>query len=326
LNRIRLSKLIALSIGLLCIFLAYNYNKSATYQTSGPIFGTYWKLVSTEYVPDSLIKSIDNELNRIDLIASNYKTASELSFINQSPINREIKISFDMYSLLSFAENLNQKTNGFYDITLGSLVINEGFGPKKAMIANPILVSNKRFEFISNSSIIKKDNFQFDLSSIAKGYAVDAIAQLLISADRNNFLIDIGGEIIANGSKHGAPWIIGIQDPSTINNKASIEIYSNDFLAVATSGEYRNYKLNDDGVLGSHTFNPKTKQSIKNKSYSVTVVSEHSSMVADAWATALNVLGPEQGIKVANKQDVSVMYIMQENNNLIKSDSWNYSD
>ena len=325
-NRILLSKLLALIIGLGCIYVAYNYNKSATYQASGSIFGTYWKLVSTEYVPDTLIKSINDELNRIDLIASNYKATSELSRINQSPINKEINISSDMYLLLNFAEKLHQITNGLYDITLGSLVINEGFGPKKAMTNNTILVSKKRFKFVANNSIIKKDNFQFDLSSIAKGYAVDLIAKILIKAGRSNFLLDIGGEMIVNGSKHGVPWVIGIQDPSSIENQSIFEIHTNNFLAIATSGEYRNYKLNDDGILESHTFNPKTKNSIKDKSYSVTVTSKKSAMFADAWSTALNVLGPENGIKVANEQDVSVMYIMQENQIMIKSNSWNYSD
>ena len=310
----------------MCVFIAYSYNKSATYEASGSIFGTYWKLVSTEYIPDSLIRSIKDELNRIDLIASNYKVTSELSRINKSTINKEINISPEMYLLLSFGENLNQITNGLYDITLGSLIINEGFSPKKPMINNTIFVSKKRFKFVSDNSIIKNDNFQFDLSSIAKGYAVDLISELLIKSGRFNFLIDIGGEIIANGSKHGDPWVIGIQDPSSVVNQATIEIYSNNFLAIATSGEYRNYKLNNDGTLITHTFNPKTKNSIKDKSYSVTVISEDSAMFADAWSTALNVLGPEKGIKIANEQEVPVMYIMQENQIMIKSNSWNYSD
>lgn len=325
-NRITLSKLIALAVGISCIFLAYNYNKSATYEISGSIYGTYWKLVSTEYIPDTIKKSIENELARIDLVASNYKTSSELSIINETPINKKIDISSDMFSLLRFAENIHQITDGFYDVTLGSLIINEGFGPEATMIDSTIPVSKKRFEFLSNNSIVKKDNFQFDLSSIAKGYAVDAISQLLTKANRNNFLIDIGGEIIVNGSKHGDPWVIGIQNPSTFKNQSSIEIYSTDFLAVATSGEYRNYKLNEDGHLVSHTFDPETEESIIDKSYSVTVVSIESSMAADAWATALNVLGPERGIKTANEQGISVMYIMQEDNIMIKSESWNYSD
>ena len=98
------------------------------------------------------------------------------------------------------------------------------------------------------------------------------------------------------------------------------------FLAIATSGEYRNKKINNNGEIISHTFNPFTQLSIKDKSYSVTVVSEKSSMVADAWATALNALGPKKGIDLANEQDIAVMYIMKEQNNIIKSKSWNYSD
>ena len=309
-----------------CILLAYNYNKSATYKISGSIYGTYWQLVSTTYISDSLKKSIKDELKRIDLIASNYKKDSELSRINKASVNEKILISSDMYSLLSFAESLYQITDGFYDITLGSLVIQQGFGPDNAMIENTIPVSLKRFNLISNNTLIKNDNFQFDLSSIAKGYAVDKIAELLVQSNRKNFLFDVGGEIISSGSKHGVPWLIGIQNPSITQNQSVMEVSSSDYLAVATSGEYRNQKINDSGDIISHTFVPNTKLSIEDKSYSVTVASDKSSMSADAWATALNVLGPEKGIKLANEQDIAVMYIMQKDQNIIKSKSWNYSD
>jgi thiamine biosynthesis lipoprotein len=326
LNRLALSKLIAIVVGIICIFFAYNHNKSATYQISGPIYGTYWKLVSTEYIPDKLQKSIEDELARIDYIASNYKKSSEISKINEALISINIPISSEMYFILSFAESLNNITDGFYDVTLGSLVIEKGFGPPSTMVANTVPISKKRYDFISNNTIIKNDNFQFDLSSIAKGYAVDAISQLLIDANRNNYLIDIGGEIVINGSKHGTPWVIGIQNPSSNQNQSIKEIIRAGFLAIATSGEYRNKIINDNGEIVSHTFNPTTQLSIKDKSYSVTVVSEKSSMIADAWATALNALGPERGIDLANEQDIAVMYIMQEQNIIIKSNSWNYSD
>ncbi len=309
-----------------CILLAYNYNKSATYKISGSIYGTYWQLVSTTYISDSLKKSIKDELKRIDLIASNYKKDSELSRINKASVNEKILISSDMYSLLSFAESLYQITDGFYDITIGSLVIQQGFGPDNAMIENTIPVSLKRFNLISNNTLIKNDNFQFDLSSIAKGYAVDKIAELLVQSYRKNFLFDVGGEIISSGSKHGIPWLIGIQNPSITQNQSIMEVSSSDYLAVATSGEYRNQKINNSGDIISHTFVPNTKLSIEDKSYSVTVASDKSSMSADAWATALNVLGPEKGIKLANEQDIAVMYIMQKDQNIIKSKSWNYSD
>ena len=325
-NRLTVSKSIALIVGAICIVFAYNYNKSATYKISGPIYGTYWQLVSTEYISDPLKQSIEGELARIDLIASNYKESSELSKINAAPLGEEIDISSDMYSLLSYAEQLYQITDGLYDVTVGSLVIENGFGPANTANPNTIPVSKERFDLISNNRIIKNDNFQFDLSSIAKGYAVDSIAKLLINSNRNNFLIDIGGEIIVNGSKHGAPWIIGIQNPLITQNQSITEILRTDFLAVATSGEYRNKKINDAGDVISHSFTPKNEQSILDQSYSVTVASEESSMNADAWATALNVLGPEKGIILANDHGVAVMYIMAKENIKIKSKSWNYSD
>lgn len=325
-NRLAISKLIAIAVGIICILFAYNYNKSATYQISGSIYGTYWKLISTEYITDALKNEIEEELSRIDYIASNYKKTSEISRINSAPVNQLINVSQEMYSLLSFAENLNQVTDGYYDVTLGGLVIENGFGPTDAMTENALPTSNKRFDFVSANAIVKNDNFQFDLSSIAKGYAVDSISKILLQANRNNFLIDIGGEIIVNGSKHGAPWVIGIQNPSSINNQSVIEILRTGFLAIATSGEYRNTKLNDSGQIISHTFIPSTKKSIENKSFSVTVISEKSSMIADAWATAMNVMGPQKGIKLANQEGIAAMYIMPEENNIIKSNFWNYSD
>jgi len=325
LNRLVISKFIALLIGLACIGLAYNYNKTATYQVSGTIYGTYWKLVSTEYISDTLKQSIQNELERIDLIASNYKIESELSAINKKPVNTELRISPEMAKLLTYAEQLHELTEGYYDVTLGSLVIDAGFGPTSHAIQEALAVSKNRFTLINGNTLIKNDNFQFDLSSIAKGFAVDAISDLLINTKRLNYLIDIGGEVIVNGTKHGSPWVIGIQDPSALNNSAIIELLSSNFLAVATSGEYRNYKLSKNGEKVTHTFNPVTKKSIQSKVLSVTVISNQSSMNADAWATAMNVLGPDAGIDIANQQDLAVMYIMQGNENkFIKSNAWDF--
>ena len=164
-NRLALSKFIALLVGFVCILFAYNYNKSATYKISGSIYGTYWQLVSTTYISDSLKKSIEDELFRIDFIASNYKKDSELSRINITPVNEKILISSDMYFLLSFAESLYQITDGFYDITLGSLVIQQGFGPDNTMIENTIPVSLKRFNLISNNALIKNERRKFQTNN-----------------------------------------------------------------------------------------------------------------------------------------------------------------
>ena len=322
-SRLIASKILALSVGLLCVFLAYEYNKSATYQIGGKIYGTYWKLVSTKYISDSTKKAITDELNRIDFVASNYKTQSELSLINKAPSNKKIKISKDLYTLLLLAEELNGLSEGAYDVTLGSLVIDAGFGP--ASLGDFYEPKARRRFVLSDDLYLEKYNqFLFDLSSIAKGYAVDRISNLLVSINKPNFLFDVGGELIVSGSKHGEPWVIGIQDPIAITNQTIKSISSDNFLAVATSGEYRNYLIDDSGAKASHTFDPATSNSIKNDVLSVTVTSKKSAMLADAWATLLNVVGLKKGLELAEKHQISVLYIINENNEIrfLKSSYW----
>ena len=324
-NRLIASKILAISVGLLCVFLAYEHNKSSTYQIGGKIYGTYWKLVSTNYISDSTKTAIIEELDRIDFIASNYKIQSELSLINASAANTRIKISEDLYTLLSLAEELNQISKGAYDVTLGSMVIQGGFGPDPS---NDIYDSkaSKRFVISDDLYLEKFNQFLFDLSSIAKGFAVDSIHKLLVDMNKPNFLFDVGGELIVSGSKHGAPWVIGIQNPAEYSNQTIKNILSEDFLAVATSGEYRNYLIDDSGAMTSHTFDPATSNSIKNDVLSVTVTSKKSAMLADAWATLLNVVGSKKGLELAEKHQISVLYIINENNEVRfrKSSYWTH--
>ncbi len=322
-NRLIASKILAISVGLLCVFLAYEHNKSSTYEIGGKIYGTYWKLVSTNYISDSTKTAIIDELDRIDFIASNYKIQSELSLINSSAANTRIKISEDLYTLLSLAEELNKISKGAYDVTLGSMVIQGGFGPDSS---NDIYDSkaSKRFVISDDLYLEKFNQFLFDLSSIAKGYAVDSVHKLLVDMNKPNFLFDVGGELIVSGSKHGVPWVVGIQNPVEYSNQTIKNILSEDFLAVATSGEYRNYLIDDSGTKTSHTFDPATSNSIKNDVLSVTVTSKKSAMLADAWATLLNVVGSEKGLELAEKHQISVLYIINENNEVrfLKSSYW----
>jgi thiamine biosynthesis lipoprotein len=306
LNRLIASKILAISVGLLCVFLAYEHNKSSTYQIGGKIYGTYWKLVSTNYISDSTKTAIIEELDRIDFIASNYKIQSELSLINASAANTRIKISEDLYTLLSLAEELNQISKGAYDVTLGSMVIQGGFGPDPS---NDIYDSkaSKRFVISDDLHLEKFNQFLFDLSSIAKGFAVDSIHKLLVDMNK-------------------PPWVVGIQNPAEYSNQTIKNILSEDFLAVATSGEYRNYLIDDSGAMTSHTFDPATSNSIKNDVLSVTVTSKKSAMLADAWATLLNVVGSKKGLELAEKHQISVLYIINENNEVRfrKSSYWTH--
>ena len=137
---------------------------------------------------------------------------------------------------------------------------------------------------------------------------------------------DIGGELVISGTKKGEPWNIGIQNPLakiesstiTINNK------NHDFLSIATSGEYRNYKFDDKGNKVTHTINPKTLSSITNNILSVTIVNETSATYADAYATAFNAMGVKKAIDVANNNNIASMIIFKDEDNvdIIYSDKW----
>jgi len=203
------------------------------------------------------------------------------------------------------------------------MVIQGGFGPDSS---NDIYDSkaSKRFVISDDLYLEKFNQFLFDLSSIAKGYAVDSVHKLLVDMNKPNFLFDVGGELIVSGSKHGVPWVVGIQNPVEYSNQTIKNILSEDFLAVATSGEYRNYLIDDSGAKTSHTFDPATSNSIKNDVLSVTVTSKKSAMLADAWATLLNVVGSKKGLELAEKHQISVLYIINENNEVrfLKSSYW----
>ena len=143
---------------------------------------------------------------------------------------------------------------------------------------------------------------------------------------RDSHIIDIGGEIIINGTNYDDSWTIGIQNPTSIYNDAKVIINNsnNNFLAIATSGEYRNYKSDNKGIKVTHTINPDTLKSINNNTLSVTVVHETSATYADALATAFNAMGSDRAIRLSNKYNIAIMLIIDdlEQDKIIYSDKW----
>ena len=321
-SRYLVSKIIALIAGLVLLVIAYNHNSNIIYNFSGEAYGTTWSISSSEYIADNHKEEIKSIINKIDLIASNYKPESEISQININYAEYQF-ISNDLLKILEIAKVVELSTDGYYNIMLGKISSTLGFAPDfgKNTLQNQASTFNIDE---TNKSLIRYSNNWFDLSSIAKGYAVQEIHNYLISKNLKNHLIDIGGEIIINGNKNGIPWNIGIQNPlsSVDNATTSISNKNYNFLAIATSGEYRNFKLDEYGNKVTHTINPKTLSSIKNKILSVTVVNDYSATYADAYATAFNAMGLNRAIEVANNENIAIMVIYQ-NNEAVKI---NYSD
>ena len=298
------------------------YNTSSTYTISGQIYGTYWKITSTKYVNTATQQKVKAKLNEIDLIASNYKEASELSLINKAKIGEIIAVSKTLNYLLETSGLVHYQTSGLFNITLGIETSKMGFGPS---LKEDIETNNNRWineaYTLENQLLTKHQQFHFDLSAIAKGYAVDQVAKLLILEGYENFVLDIGGELAVIGKKYDQPWTIAIQDP---NNRDSNPIYIIEDEApmyIATSGEYRNYNYDRDGNRITHTIDPRTNSSIDPLGLSVSVKNNSSAMMADAYATALNIMDINEGLEFANLNNIQVMYVTSEN--ILFSVNWN---
>ena len=328
--RAYISRFLALIVGLFCIYLAYSYNQKSTYKYEGNIFGTYWTISSPEFINQQYIEGISNLLNEIDYLASNYKENSELNLLNKAPLNKEIVLSEDLFKLIETATKINYQSNGVYDITVTSIVNKLGFGPdlftkKEYKFIPPI----NKYELISNNnSLIKIDDVVFDLSSIAKGFAVDKVLTYLKKNDFNNILIDIGGEIALIGYKNDDSWTVGITNPNKqlSNEQFIIRNKEGEFLGIATSGDYLNFNY-QNGVKKTHTIDPRKGDSKQNNIISVSVISLDSTKLADAYATALNAMDLYEAIEFAEMNDIACLIIyrdlISDKSEVYFSSNWN---
>ena len=324
-NRQFISKIFAFFVGIGCVYIAYEFNNKSNTVLNGSIYGTSWTINSSDYISDYHQANIKKILTSIDYLASNYKDNSEVSILNTNPLNEYFDISDQLNELITIAESVKSKSNGFYDITLGKISASNGFSPNFGInVSNDIDNLSKKYA-IQNKQLIRYQDFWFDLSSIAKGFAVQELHDYLLLNNLTNHLIDIGGEVIINGTNGSTPWVVGIQDPRNQLEKP-IFIVSNEkskFLSIATSGEYRNIRYDGDKFI-THTFNPFTEKSISGNLESITIISQESATLADAYATAVNVMGFEQGYEFVNTNNIAALFIVREEGELklIKSQKW----
>jgi len=293
----------------------------------GNIFGTTWhvKVVVGYFVNGAeLSKKIQDRLEEINTSMSSYKKESEINQFNRiDNSDRWFVLSKDLDRVMKIAQRLYQMTDGAWDGTVRPLVDLWGFGPllKKEMKIpdkEHIRLLRKIVGFhkieIRPDGALRKINpgVTLDLASIAKGYAVDQIAALILENGYENFLVEIGGEIYAAGVRQdGKKWRVGINmpDPGAPFNKIYkvLEFAGKGF---ATSGDYRNY-FTDKGKNWSHILDPVTGYPTSNRVVSVSVLADDCAF-ADGLATALMVMGPEKGIELVNKiKDVQCMILIR---------------
>jgi len=257
------------------------------------------------------------ELDRLDNILSTWNRHSEISRFNSSRGTADFPCSPELREVVNTAQMVSEISGGAFDITVAPLVMAWGFGPGSTgqMIPDDEHRDEARQRvgfrklLVTEVGLQKQhSDLEIDCSAIAKGYAVDRISELLITLGYQNHLVEIGGETRCRGYKgDGKPWRIGIQVPEAGAPASARRILRLADDAVATSGDYRNF-YEHDGQRYSHTIDPRTGRPITHGLVSVTIVAT-TCMLADAWATACNVLGPDDAVALAREQDLCAHFI-----------------
>lgn len=296
----------------------------------GQTMGTYYQVTmvlnesqqhNADYSQASLQDEINKKLELVNDQMSTWRPDSELSRFNKAQTS--LTVSPETAFVVQSALTLSKQSGGAFDVTVGPLVNLWGFGPDKrpnkvpsddVIAARKKLVGSQYLSVDGNTLHKVIPELYVDLSSIAKGYGVDVLAEYLEQIGIDNYLVDIGGELRASGVKPGdKQWTIAIERPTEGQNvQRLIQIGDN---AIATSGDYRNY-YEFDGIRYSHSIDPKTGKPISHKLVSVTVI-HPSSMTADGLATAITVLGPEAGFAFAQKNNLAVFLIEKQGDGFI---------
>lgn len=268
---------------------------------------------------NALRARVESVLEDIDRQMSTYRQDSEISRLNRAPIGEWVRVSEGLHYVVSHALALTKETDGAFDVTVGRLVSLWGFGPEPATGPPSAAAVHEERQRVgpdalevrpSPPALSRRRNVMIDLSAIAKGFAVDEVAQSLEEMGIERYLVEIGGELRVRGMNAGAlPWRVGVQVPSTAEFGTVQRAFSLIVGAVATSGDYRNFLVRD-GVRYSHTIDPRTGYPTHHELASVTVL-EASAMVADALATALYVMGPERGMQYATRHAIAALFIIR---------------
>ena len=291
---------------------------------SGRTMGTTYnvKYRPTENAPTlkAMQTEVDALLTEINHTMSTYDPESELSRFNRLRTTDWVPASDSLRAVLKASLEIGAQSEGAFDITVGPLVNLWGFGPEvhpdRIPLETDIAAARTRsgldkVTLSDTQPAIRKhrpDVF-LDLSGIAKGYGVDRIAELMTAHGIEHYMVEIGGEIRVRGLKdHETPWRIAIEKPLSGERSVHTMLMLSD-IALATSGNYRNF-FEIAGRRYSHTIDPTTGWPVDNHLVSVTVLAE-TSMRADAWATAFQVLGPERGMVIAERLNLPVLFVIE---------------
>lgn len=290
-------------------------------QLSAPTMGTSYHVTITRQNAvvdaDVLRSDIETLLEEINASMSTYREDSEISHFNRAASGEWQPVSHDFIQVFLLARSVTSASEGAYDVSIAPLVDLWGFGPQMgdSVPADDVIarllaqVGEQQVEVDELGMRLRKASaLQLDFSSIAKGYAVDQLAELLNRGGVTDYMVEIGGEVRVLGSNpRGEAWRIAIEQPR-IGGGAPLAVLALSNAGIATSGNYRNF-FEVAGVQYSHSLDPRTGWPVQHELVSVTVVHPQVAL-ADAWATALTVLGPENALRIATEQGLAAYLVI----------------
>lgn len=269
---------------------------------------------------ERLAADVQSALDSVDARMSLYQDGSELSRLNAQPMGQAVAVSSELLQVLHSGQRVALLSGGAFDMTVAPLVVAWGFGPGvggsgPAVPAAAQLLEGRRrlghaaleLDTAAGTIFKHREGLALDLGGIAKGFGVDRAAQALHNAGVEHFMVEVGGEVRTAGRNHlGKAWRIGIEEPDALPRRARLVLPVSG-QSVATSGDYRIF-FEEQGRRYSHTIDPASGEPIAHGLASVTVVAE-SCMQADALATALNVMGLQRGMALAQREGIAAHFI-----------------
>ncbi len=274
--------------------------------------------------------SVEEELRAIDTLMSRFNENSVLSRFNRHRSLEPFPVPEELLATVALALEVGRRTDGAYDITVAPLMRLWGFGDLRGREVKPdaeeiaASLEGVGYEHLTVSfdppSLQKAvPELELDLSSIAKGTGVDRVSALLERLGVENYLVDVGGDLRVRGVRpDGNPWRIGIERP-LLDRREVHRVLELTSLGVASSGEYRNYVV-IDGQRVSHTMDPRVGRPVAHPPSTVTVLAE-TAEEADAWATAMNVMGVQEGLRLADELGLSVHFLTLSEEGLVERES-----
>lgn len=314
------------------LLVSCSFQRGEEFFFHGKTMGTSYSVKIFFYVPffsekildskkEEIQQKIEDLLKSINQEMSTYISDSAISTFNKYPAKEWFTISSNFKEVLESSLHMERETKGAFDVTVGPLVNIWGFGPEEKELYSPSEEEIKKTKAIVGMKFLEikknkdyqirklKEGVYLDFSAIAKGYGVDMVAGLIESLGYENYLVEIGGDLRTNGLRKGKPWSIAIEEAVMSRGKVQSILKMKD-MSLASSGDYRNY-YEIEGKRFSHMIDPRSARPISHSLAAVSVLHKDCTL-ADAWATALMVLGEKEGHALAEAKKLRAIFFIRE--------------